>query len=284
MHKDILSFYNSDRSFYINNKIYEDHTSMPNNHFHKFYEIYYLLSGERYYFIKDRTYLIKKGDLVLINKNDLHKTYDAGSSEHQRILINFSESFITNMSNQSDDILKTLFLENSPVSSFTIDEQLHIENLLMKITSEIEHKYSGYEFYLQGIFFQLLVVFLRYRENKIRTKHEELNPMHSKIFQIVKFINNNYHEPLSLPYISERFYISPYYLSRIFKETTGFTFVEYVNSIRIQQAQRLLSETKLNVTIIAEKTGFDSTAHFGRVFKSITGLSPLNYKKSLICK
>lgn len=70
------------------------------------------------------------------------------------------------------------------------------------------------------------------------------------------------------------FYISSTYLCRIFKQTTGFTLVEYLQDVRVQQARAYLSETNWKVTAIAEKTDFDSIAHFDRVFKQLTGNTP----------
>jgi len=92
-------------------------------------------------------------------------------------------------------------------------------------------------------------------------------------------MNENFHLPLSLESISKIFFISPCYLSRIFKSSTGSTFIEYLNNIRIEEAQHLLLESNDKVTTIAEKIGFGSASHFGRVFKSITNLSPLAYRK-----
>jgi YesN/AraC family two-component response regulator len=86
-------------------------------------------------------------------------------------------------------------------------------------------------------------------------------------------------QELSLYLLAEKFYVSPYYLSRFFKEATGFTFVEYVNSVRIKEAKKLLERTTMKVSLVAKKVGFGSVTHFGRVFKSVTGYVPLYFRK-----
>jgi YesN/AraC family two-component response regulator len=85
-------------------------------------------------------------------------------------------------------------------------------------------------------------------------------------------------KPLTLPALSDHFYISTSHLSRLFKEVSGFTFTEYMNIVRIKEAQKLLRETNFKVADIAETVGFGNIAHFGRVFKENTNITPLQYR------
>ncbi|MFW5749714.1 MAG: helix-turn-helix domain-containing protein, partial [Halanaerobium sp.] len=84
---------------------------------------------------------------------------------------------------------------------------------------------------------------------------------------------------LTLSSLADKFNYSPAYLSRAFKEVTGFNFVEYKNNVRIKEAGKLLQQSKLSVTEIATEVGFNNITHFGRIFKEITDLSPLAYRK-----
>ena len=88
---------------------------------------------------------------------------------------------------------------------------------------------------------------------------------------------------LSLIHISEPtrpLYISPYYLSRLFRRVTGQSIVDYINARRIEAAQKLLETTELSIGSVAEQTGFASAAHFRRVFRETMGVGPLQYRKS----
>jgi len=86
-------------------------------------------------------------------------------------------------------------------------------------------------------------------------------------------------EALSLDFLSRRFHISKYYLCKKFKEITGFTVIECMNLVRIQEAQRLLKATPLSINDVAERTGFESATHFGRMFKRLTGSSALKFRR-----
>ena len=249
-------------------------------HYHSGYEVYYLLSGIRNYFIKDRIYRIERGDIVVINRNDLHKTTYAGSMSHERILINFEETFINEMMPclKDIDILKP-FHDNIHIIKLNKAEQMIIEKNLFKIMTEAKEKCVGSESFVILLMMELLIFISRMAAQPKAATKEYLNPMHAKILDIVKYININYMNELTLQHISENFYISPSYLSRLFKNVTGFTFVEYLKSIRIKEAQHLLKESKFSMDEIAERTGYESSTHFGRVFKEITGFSPLRFRK-----
>ncbi len=253
--------------------------SMKSTHRHDAYEIYYMSKGERLYFIKERTYHVKAGDLVLVNMYDLHKTTEAYSPNHERILINFKSDYIQRMANGMEESFYEIF-QKFPVLRLNIKEQGAVESILRKMIEEYENKTEGYQTYLRLLLVELLLYIYRHiKKNKIEPI-EYPNSLHEKVSEIVRYINSHYMDVLTLQSLSKQFHISPYYLSRVYKEVTGFSFVEYLNQVRINEAQKLLKTTNLNVTSIAEKVGYENPTHFGRVFKTITGTSPLKYRKN----
>ncbi|PKO14106.1 MAG: AraC family transcriptional regulator [Chloroflexi bacterium HGW-Chloroflexi-10] len=254
--------------------------SMPLYHYHDSYEIYYLLSGTRHYFINDRTYKVEKGDLVLINRGNLHKTTYGGSPMHERILINFNEAYIQDTMRMSADVdLLQAFRQNINLVKLQKAEQTAVERMLFNIMKEAREKDLGHASYVRLALGELLIFITRKATHTKPTDSAQIDYMHGKVSEIQKYVNNRYKNTITLGSISEKFYISPFYLSRMFKKATGFTFTEYLNSLRIREAQQLLKESQLNVSEIADKVGYESQTHFGRVFKKITGMSPLQYRK-----
>lgn len=82
--------------------------------------------------------------------------------------------------------------------------------------------------------------------------------------------------------LANRFFISKYYLSRSFREVTGFGIREYVNILRVQKAQSMLQETNLSVSEIAETLGFDSITYFERIFKRHLAVSPVQFRRDIM--
>lgn len=259
------------------------HKNGPYNmsgHSHNQYEMYYLITGERRYFIKDRVYRIKKGDLVFIPKYVHHRTAFAGTLQHQRIVMNFNDTFLEHAwaKGSSFNLLK-LFQTPFPTLRLKEEDRKYVEALYYRSITEMKERSAGFEMCLKAIAVELLVHLARCMDKYVEVATPVDSPLQQKITEISNYIQAHYSQPLTLTHLSETFYISPYYLSRVFKENSGFSFTEYVNHVRIKEAQRLLRETNWKIVRIAESVGFDSFAYFGRVFKDTVHLSPMQYRR-----
>ncbi|MBD2844126.1 helix-turn-helix transcriptional regulator [Paenibacillus sp. IB182496] len=252
--------------------------SMDADHFHAFYEIYYLVAGRRIYFVKDRTYTVEQGDLVFIDRSVLHKTISAGEDSIERVLLYFDERFLTRHGANQQAFLLSPFRQASPVLRLPRQEQLAADATLRRVISEIRERPTGFELVPARAAVELLLLAARYLE-----RHEPLplhldTPIHGKISEVVRYINHHYEEPIKLQLLADRFYISPYHLSRMFKEVTGFSLTDYLTLTRVKEAQRLLRESELSITEVAAATGFNNFSHFGKTFKKITRLTPRDYR------
>jgi AraC-like DNA-binding protein len=248
-------------------------------HYHGTYEIYYLLSGQRGFFLQDRSYLIAAGDILFINKHVMHNTTVVGSPSHERIVINFSDLLIHSNDPLFHPALFSAFQHPTGLFRLKLQEQIFVQSILNKLARELQEKTSGYETYIKLLVVELLLFASRYSERNEIPIGEQMNPQHKKISDIVRFINLNYQETLSLSFLSKQFFISPYYLSRAFKEVTGFTFIEYLNTTRIREAQTLLKTSNRKIIEIAGAVGIDNVSHFGRTFRNLTGMTPVQYRK-----
>lgn len=252
--------------------------SMDSDHYHDTYEIYYLLAGERSYYINHMIYTLRKGDLIFINKNEIHRTTSKGSARHERILINFEEDYLYSLL-ANFDLSFPFLTERSLLLRPVAHEQGAIEALLFSMLKEQNEPRTQQVPYLQTLLIQLFIEMNRIQEISREPIAPESSEKQLKVYEIIDYLHAHYAEKLTLEQLSETFYISCTYLCRLFKQTTGFTIIEYLNYIRIKESQRLLRNTNHKVTAIAEYTGFDSIAHFGRVFKQIVKCSPLQYRK-----
>ncbi|BCJ94344.1 AraC family transcriptional regulator [Anaerocolumna cellulosilytica] len=255
--------------------------TMPIRHFHNEFEVYYLLKGERYYFIGNRTYLVKQGSLVFVDTNQIHKTGLAGASYHDRILIMMNKYQMLPIAKLAGISLTQFFSENYGVVELKEVEQKNVESLLFQVMDEIKEKAEGYEFIVRAKLIELIMNALRYKnqEQIVDKGTTAQTAKHRKVHEVVDYINQNYTSNQSLMELAERFYVSKYYLSRIFKEVTGFTVMEYIHVLRIREGKKLLTDSDYKVTEIAERLGFESITYFEKVFKKYSEVSPIKYRK-----
>lgn len=277
-----INFYESEL-FYISREK-KIHSSIPSHHYHDAYEILYIISGELYYFIGDRTYQVVSGVLLLINMNEVHRLINSNGAEYERVTLLFKKEALQSLLPEAEDLdLFDYFRSDSNAVKLRGHEQNFVEDLFDKIiredTSNSTNKSASSELYVRLMLMELLIFIKRKFDNGHNDYFIESNRTYRQISQIINYIHENYNQRLTLEDISKKFYLSQSHLSRTFKESTGFTFIEYVNNVRMKEACTLLKSSKLTVSEIAELVGFESQTHFGRIFKSIVGVPPLKYRK-----
>ena len=125
-----------------------------------------------------------------------------------------------------------------------------------------------------------LLLILHYVEQEFVVESGAAARLHNEtVERICAYLAANYQQKFSLTEVAAKFYLSPYYLSRLFRRVTGQSIVDYINNRRIEAAQKLLENTELSISAVAEQTGFASAAHFRRVFREVMGTGPLQYRK-----
>ena len=113
--------------------------------------------------------------------------------------------------------------------------------------------------------------------NKIRTSREFRNV--SLIDKAVHYMENHYQDEIGLDDVAGQVFLSTCYFSRLFKQVKGWSFTEYLTSIRMEEARKLLTTTSYSVADVAGKVGFRDARYFSQVFKRHTGKTPGSYRR-----
>lgn len=104
----------------------------------------------------------------------------------------------------------------------------------------------------------------------------------SAVPRAIAYIRENYAQKLSLEQVAKEIYVSPAYLSGLFRRTVGLSFTDYVHQIRIENAKRLMREQPyLKNYELSEMVGYPSDKYFAQVFKKLTGMTVYQYKAQL---
>lgn len=280
-----LSYYASIEGISLEHMVRYGKFDMRVKHFHNEYEIFYIIEGTRSFFFNNRNFTASKGDLILIDTNLIHMTKSAShdDSGHNRIILYLTPDKVQEFDTKYPTLHLTRFLhQHYGVYHLTEKQQEDFMDLFYLIKQECNEKKHNYK---QAVELAITSYFLYLtRELDIQAPQNPILPKegkHQHVYEIADYLSQNYEKDISLEELAEQFFLSKYYICRLFKEVTGYTIREYINVIRIQQAKQYLEETDYSIAKIAEIVGYGSTTHFEQTFKTYMTMSPLKYRKNL---
>lgn len=231
-------------------------------HMHQEIEIVYMKKGSMEVTIQHTAYTLTASDIALIMPHTLHGYHTPESSEH--IILIFKPDIITHY---KPLMTKQCTLPVIRGDKLHQDVPLYLNQLLLEETSSDIGLLKGYLYLL----FTRLLPELNFIKAK-HSSHEDL------ICSCLEYIHLHFKEPLTLDTVAGHLGVSPYYVSRLFNKSIGYSFTYYINTLRIDYAKYLLRETTLSITEISFECGYETIRHFNRVFKDFTGFSPHNYQ------
>ncbi|MBT9780120.1 helix-turn-helix domain-containing protein [Clostridium sp. MCC353] len=259
--------------------------NMHVKHFHNQYEIFYLLEGERRFFFDNRAYLVKGGTLILVDENAIHMTMANSDQEfgHDRIILYVDRDKMKEYDQMFSNLNLVKFLhQNYGVFPLNEKQQQDFIDLYLKLQNEFDNKNRNYKAMIDMEIIMYFIQFMRENHTPALQDQDQVSSSKYKtIYAVADYISENFDKQLSLDTLAGRFFISKYYLSRTFKEITGYGINEYINIHRIQRAKRLLEETDMSISEISIALGYESMTYFEKIFKTYMTLSPLKYRKTL---
>ena len=249
-HEIIFYKNNIDMHFYI----CEHSGSFVAKHWHNSMEFIYIIEGQYTTTINNETYIINSGDYIMVNPRDIHST---SSISHCKIfLLQISYDFIKKHIPNIDFIeFKLNYNKDKPNPSTD-----YVKTLLKELSSLCHSKSNGYLLKFYSIVFELLFY----------------------ISQITYYVKKHYMEEISLNDISAVVSLNPEYFSRFFKKHMGITFLEYLNSIRLEYAYNDLASTSYSISEILSRNGFTNYKMFIKLFKNRFGCTPSEKRKEFL--
>lgn len=116
--------------------------------------------------------------------------------------------------------------------------------------------------------------------NSLQKDNEEMTDTSITAEVIERYLDEHYKEKISLKTLSDEFGLNQDYLGKIFKRDTGTSVNSYLSKKRVEEACRLMDNTRLNISEIADACGFSDQTYFSTIFRKITGEAPTDYRNS----
>lgn len=244
-------------------------------HYHDFDKITIFINGQVNYMIEGKSYDLNPYDIVLVRHNDIHKLTVDTSSPYDRIIVYISPNFMGAYKTDSYDLSYCFHKAEEEHSNVLRIPSLKKSSLFCSIT-RLERSFSdnGYaaELYRQVLFLEFMI-HLNRAARKNRLEFIDTAGGNTKILDILQYINENLSEELSIDTLAEHFYISKYYMMRLFKQETGYTLGHYISQKRLLLAKELILSGVPGAQACFD-CGFKDYSTFSRAYKKFFDESP----------
>ena len=240
----------------------------------RFYEVFTLLSDNAFFYVEGQKYVLKKGDVMIFNNKELHMVEFDETLPYKRRVIHFTKEFVLPFSNDKFNLFNVFDNRCLGIANHIpadIAESTGIHSYFDKMQEALSSGLEGCEIMARCYFVQMLIAINRVLSST--TDVSAKNTENDKIVKIIEFINSNLSSELTIDILSQQFYISKYYMSRLFKATTGYSINQYISYKRIWLADELISRG-MSATEACHSVGYNDYSNFYKTFVKIMGYSP----------
>lgn len=250
--------------------------SYNNLHKHNCIELFFILEGEYAVTHNGTEYAAKQGDLCIFLPGHSHCVRAVADTSVYRVLYFLPEAICMN----EDHFFQQQFGEPLRMGILSAPYRISGEELnprLFSALGQLDEKSDNISVFrfLMGLCLDLLP---HCAQNGAGTG---VNSVHPLVNLCLVYMRQNLNKKITLAELAAHVHLNPNYLNSLFKKETGETIFTRLNYMRIRKARKLLEQTRLPVSQVAEQTGFASTDFFTRKFKVYTGMSPSKYRKQL---
>ena len=238
-------------------------------HMHSFYEIEFIVEGSGTVVLNGQNYRLGAGSLMLLTPIDFHSLTPDTALEI--INISFHESVVKPQ-------LQNIFM--NPAEKILLQLNERETDIFCRHTELLERELRANDEFSEGECENLLNTILVSIARYMRVT-DNVAPCAdvARLQASIRYLLKNFTQNISLGEVAAQSGYTPTYYSKIFRELTGRTYVQFLNLLKVNYARMLLSTTELSILETALTSGFDSLSNFARVFKETTGISPALYRK-----
>lgn len=242
-------------------------------HYHEFCKLLFLVSGQGSYFVDGKRYLLSAGDIVLIGSRSVHKPELSEGTAYERIIIYVSPEYLQKMSAPDCDLLSLFSGENGHVLRLKEQRRRAVFALASKLEQDLENDSFGRAVLSQADLLQLLVELGRSMADSPASLPRPSMTENRRVLEIMEYLNQNLAEEIDIDQLAEQFFISKFYMMRLFQRETGTTIYSYLTQKRLLKARELM-DAGMRATESCYACGFHSYSSFTRAYGKYFGTTP----------
>ena len=232
------------------------------------YQLLYVVSGKAHFYFDDAERIVTAGHMVLFQpRQEQHYEY-FGTDKTEVCWVHFTGSNVKNILRRYDIPLDTPVLYSGASAIYAY--------LFKEMINELQTCRTGYEELLAMYLRQILILVQRTRQEhrtSINTHIQE------EMEYARRYFNEHYNEQISIEDYAQSRNMSVSWFQRSFKQIVNYSPMQYILTIRINNAASLLESTDYSMAEISAIVGYDNPLYFSRLFKKQKGVSPSEYRK-----
>lgn len=246
-------------------------------HWHNEMELILVLEGSVTIRIGEEVYVLHENDFILVNSGELHSTMRT-KEKNVLLAVQIDPEFFNGF---FPDFMKMKFDCRSFQDRGGDQDRFNtIRHYMAKIVWKLNKKDLGYQFNIGSHLYFLGEHLLRNFDYKLIEEDKKLQDTDLvRLRRIVDYINKNSYKKFTLKEIAKNEHLNYYYLSHFIKDKIGLSFQEYLNTVRLNKAVKLLMTTDMSIISISNESGFPNINSFNTLFKEIYSLTPTEFRK-----
>lgn len=259
-------------------------------HYHNEMEMLLVLKGKTKCKIHNVLYTLNEGDILIIDTQDMHRIFDS-SPDILMLDMYVDLQFYTDLYPDIDymifaceDYSKTSSLKYQDLQKKVSVLKHHMAKTALACINN-KDDFSLHMDCIDNLIFTLVNQFQGFFIEDYKFKADTGSPSDidlNRLYKIIKYIYLNYDKKITLEDLSDIVFLNPYYVSHLIKNTSGLSFQNFLNYIRLEYAEKLLVNSPLNLTQISQACGFSSLSYFNKCFKTWYKVTPAQYRKQLV--
>ena len=254
---------------------YDMNTFPSSLHSHDYYELVIFVEGEINYVCESSVYSPKRGDIIIIPPGKFHMSKLKGESTHYKrhVFYLYPNAFDAVGSSLGEILIRTNEGVHFSLSSREREEEL------LTLTEKLAHavKNRGDEISRALAFGYIIEIFCLLNRKDIRHSGDT-ERLPENILALQQYLDTHYAEINSVGEVAEHFFYSREYVSRLFKKYYDTTILDYIHKLRISKSRALIADG-MSIIDVCYAVGFSSLSTFIRAFRSITNMTPSEYRK-----
>ena len=247
-------------------------------HYENVYQILFMLSGKIRYQVEGKEYIVSKGGMIVLNTLEDH-TLEVLEYPYERYLIQIRPDFFQQEVRYPE--VFAVFINRPADFSHLLSVTEPVWNYLYDVIGEMEREFQTkkkyWELYIGANLRRMFITIFRECADLMSTM--KIGTGVTVAYNVMNYLNHHFAENITVDDVAAALFLNKDYIAHVFKEETGHSLMQYVISLRINQAKLLLSETNRSITDIAVACGYADFTYFSKQFKQHANMSPSRFRK-----